>query len=158
MRFSSTSCPKKPLLPVLTFPTFHIPPASYLAYSAGVSHVFTNYSISSRSGRFAAMLDSFSSLPKPFPNFESKMALAWSKYTCYSPRLLPPCCPPSIPPPQDNQVLLLIHFNLLFVGCYLFQLHLVHWNCESANYSTFKDAVGSGDPNGLCVLGFFLKV
>lgn len=102
MRFSSTSCPKKPLLPVLTFPTFHIPPASYLAYSAGVSHVFTNYSISSRSGRFAAMLDSFSSLPKPFPNFESKMALAWSKYTCYSPRLLPPCCPPSIPPPPHT--------------------------------------------------------
>ena len=36
------------------------------------------------------------------------------------------------------------------------QLHLVHWNSES--HASFKDAVGSGDPNGLCVLGFFLKV
>ena len=36
------------------------------------------------------------------------------------------------------------------------QLHLVHWNCES--HASFKDAVGAGDPNGLCVLGFFLKV
>lgn len=46
----------------------------------------------------------------------------------------------------------------LFVFCYFFQLHLVHWNCESPSFSTFKDAVGSGDPNALCVLGFFLKV
>ena len=38
----------------------------------------------------------------------------------------------------------------------LLQLHLVHWNSES--HPSFKDAVGSGDPNGLCVLGFFLEV
>lgn len=35
------------------------------------------------------------------------------------------------------------------------ELHFVHWN--STNLS-FKDAVGSGGPNGLAVLGFFLKV
>lgn len=36
------------------------------------------------------------------------------------------------------------------------ELHLVHWNSES--HPSFKDAVGSGDPNGLCVLGFFLEI
>lgn len=35
------------------------------------------------------------------------------------------------------------------------ELHFVHWN---STCPSFKDAVGSGGPNGLCVLGFFLKV
>lgn len=41
---------------------------------------------------------------------------------------------------------------------YSAELHLVHWNSESPNFSSFKDAVASTDPNALCVLGFFLKV
>ncbi|KAJ7387921.1 Phospholipase A2 crotoxin acid subunit CA [Desmophyllum pertusum] len=38
------------------------------------------------------------------------------------------------------------------------ELHLVHWNSESPNFSSFQEAVGSNDPHALCVLGFFLKV
>ena len=37
-----------------------------------------------------------------------------------------------------------------------FQLHLVHWDYET--HSSFKAAVGGGNPNDLSVLGFFLKV
>lgn len=39
---------------------------------------------------------------------------------------------------------------------YSAELHFVHWDCDS--HASFKDAVGGGNPNDLCVLGFFLKV
>ncbi|XP_068711035.1 carbonic anhydrase 2-like [Montipora foliosa] len=39
---------------------------------------------------------------------------------------------------------------------YSAELHLVHWDCET--HSSFKAAVGGGNPNDLSVLGFFLKV
>ena len=56
---------------------------------------------------------------------------------------------------NSSPVKIMVLFVPLKVS-FLLQLHLVHWNSES--HPSFKDTVSSGDPNGLCVLGFFLKV
>lgn len=58
------------------------------------------------------------------------------------------------PPPLPQ---LSFKYKVYSFVCFIFllQLHFVHWN---STCPSFKDAVGSGGPNGLCVLGFFLKV